>query len=74
MTNKEASLKAKLMERYSKEVDKLLSKSRETTDFGELEEQVSKLAEEILPATLSELQSSKDFSPSTLRMSREGKK
>jgi vacuolar-type H+-ATPase subunit E/Vma4 len=74
MRTKEAMLKEKLLEKYSKELDELFAKSRETKDFGALERQVSELAEHILPSTLSELQTSKDFSPSMPRVPGKGKK
>jgi hypothetical protein len=74
MTNKQASVKAKLMEKYSKELDELLAKNEESPAFSELERRVSEFAEGILPETLSELQASKDFSPSVSRVSKERKK
>lgn len=74
MNPKQATVKAKLMKRYSAELDKLLEKSKDTEDFGALEKQVNELAEGILPETLSEVQSSKDFSPSVPSVSGKGEK
>jgi hypothetical protein len=69
MTKSQANLKAALMERYSKELDKLLEKSQGLEDFGELEEAVSAFAAQTLPRTLSAIQASKDFSSAVSKVS-----
>jgi hypothetical protein len=69
MTKSQGQIKAELMERYSQELDKLLEKSQRLEEFGEMEEAVSAFAEQTLPQTLSEIQASKDFSPSVSKMS-----
>ena len=74
MIKSQGKLKAELMERYSQELDKLLEKSQGLEDFGEIEEAVSRFAEQTLPQTLSEVQASKDFSPSVSKVSKASQK
>ena len=69
MTKSRAQVKAKLMERYSEQLDKLLEKSQDIEDFGEMEEAVSAFAEQTLPQTLSAVQASKGFPPSVSNVS-----
>lgn len=63
MTKEEQKLKEKLLARYSEAVDEMLKRCRNKEEFGELEEEVERLAQATLPATLSDLAQSKDFSP-----------
>lgn len=63
MTNKEQRLKEGLLARYSEALDEMLRQCRNKEDFGELENEVERLAEATLPATLSDLAQSKDFPP-----------
>ena len=70
MTKSQGNLKAELMQHYSEELDKLLEKSQGIEDFGEIEKAVSEFTEQTLASTLSELQASKDFSPSVSKVSK----
>lgn len=63
MTNEEQKLKERLLAKYSEALDEVLARCRDKEDFGELEEEVECLAEATMPATLSALAQSKDFSP-----------
>jgi hypothetical protein len=63
MNNDDQRLKEKLMARYSEAVDEMLQRCRDREDFGELEDEVERLAQATLPAVLSDLAQSKDFSP-----------
>ena len=74
MIKSQGKLKAELMERYSQELDKLLEKSQGLEDFGEIEEAVSRFAEQTLPQTLSEVQASKDFPPSVSKLQKGSQK
>ncbi len=74
MTKSQAKLKAELLQRYSEQLDKLLEKSQGIEDFAEMEEAVSAFAEQTLPQTLSEVQASKDFSPSVSKVSKASQK
>lgn len=66
-----AETKAALIAQYSEALDELLEANEHIEDFAELEEAVSQLAEKTLPATLSRLQATKDFSPSVPKVSKE---
>ena len=74
MTKSQAKLKAELLQRYSEQLDKLLEKSQGIEDFAEMEEAVSAFAEQTLLQTLSEVQASKDFSPSVSKVSKASQK
>jgi hypothetical protein len=63
MNKEEQRLKEKLLAKYSDAVDEMLRRCRDKEDFGELEDEVERLAQATLPATLSDLAKSKDFSP-----------
>lgn len=63
MNNDDQRLKEKLLARYSEAVDEMLQRCRDREDFGELEDEVERLAQATLPAVLSDLAQSKDFSP-----------
>lgn len=63
MKREKSEIKAELMKEYSKALDKLLEENERVEDFAELEEAVTKLAEKILPETLSQIQKIKAFSP-----------
>lgn len=63
MKREKAELKAALLSHYSKALNELLAANERIEDFAALEEAVSKLAEQTLPETLSQLQKAKDFSP-----------
>ena len=74
MTKSQAKLKAELLQRYSEQLDKLLEKSQGIEDFAEMEEAVSAFVEQTLPQTLSEVQASKEFSPSVSKVSKASQK
>lgn len=63
MNDKEQRLKEKLLAEYSDAVDEMLERCRDREDFGDLEDEVERLAQATLPSALSELAKSKDFSP-----------
>lgn len=63
MDTEEQRLKERLLARYSDALDEMLRRCRDKEDFGELEDEVEQLAAATLPATLSDLAQSKDFSP-----------
>lgn len=63
MNKEEQRLKEKLLAKYGEAVDEMLRRCRDKKDFGELEDEVERLARATLPATLSDLAQSKDFSP-----------
>jgi hypothetical protein len=63
MNNEEQRLKERLLASYSEAVDEMLRRCRDKEEFGELEEEVERLAKATLPETLSELAKGKDFSP-----------
>lgn len=52
MNEEERRLKEQLLARYSEAVDEMLRRCRGKEDFGELEEEVERLAQATLPATL----------------------
>ena len=62
MTKAKEALKAELLELYSGALDEMLEACPQRADFGELEEQVEKLATRILPKTLSSLRGARIIS------------
>jgi DNA-binding HxlR family transcriptional regulator len=63
MNKEEQRLKEKLLAKYSEAVDEMLRRCRDKEEFSELEDEVERLAQATLPATLSELAEGKDFPP-----------
>jgi len=66
MTKAEQAVKAELMEVYSQALDELFAENPDRLAFGELEQEIEKLSEKILPETLARINRAKGIFPPEL--------
>jgi hypothetical protein len=71
MNKAKETLKAELMELYRQALDEMLEDCPEQANFAVLEEQVEKLAQRMLPETLSNLAQERGIFPPELRLLRD---